>query len=71
MVAFVFYDSTTELAVSRDHDGEHEPLIVSKHHKNLTELEEQIIAMYSKGITVRVINKMRGSLRVSRFAKYE
>lgn len=41
--------------VPRDRDGEHEPLIVKKHQKNLSGIEEQIIALYSKGMTVRDI----------------
>lgn len=45
----------TELAVPRDRDGEHDPLIVKKHQKNISGIEEQIIAMYSKGMTVRDI----------------
>jgi transposase-like protein len=54
----------SEIAVPRDRDGEHEPLIVKKHQKNLTGIEEQIIALYSKGMTVRDIqdhlNRMYG-----------
>jgi putative transposase len=54
----------SEIAVPRDRDGEHEPLIVKKHQKNLTGIEEQIIALYSKGVTVRDIqdhlNRMYG-----------
>lgn len=45
----------SEIAIPRDRDGEHEPLIVKKHQKNLTGIEEQIIALYSKGMTVRDI----------------
>lgn len=45
----------TELLIPRDREGEHEPLIVRKHQKNLTGIEEQIIALYSKGMTVRDI----------------
>jgi transposase-like protein len=45
----------SEIAVPRDRDGEHEPLIVKKHQKNLTGIEEQVIALYSKGMTVRDI----------------
>ncbi|MEN6412674.1 MAG: IS256 family transposase [Veillonellales bacterium] len=45
----------TELLIPRDREGEHEPLIVKKHQKNLTGIEEQIIALYSKGMTVRDI----------------
>lgn len=42
-----------ELLIPRDREGEHEPLLVKKHQKNLTGIEEQIIALYSKGMTVR------------------
>lgn len=45
----------SEIAVPRDRDNEHEPIIVKKHQKNLTGIEEQIIALYSKGMTVRDI----------------
>lgn len=45
----------SEIAVPRDRDGEHEPLIVKKHQKNLSGIEEQVIALYSKGMTVRDI----------------
>ncbi len=45
----------SEIAVPRDRDSEHEPVIVKKHQKNLTGIEEQIIALYSKGMTVRDI----------------
>ena len=45
----------TEIEVPRDRTGEHEPIIVKKHQKNLSGLEEQIIAMYSKGMTTRDI----------------
>lgn len=36
-----------------DREGEHEALIVRKHQKNLPGIEESIIALYSKGMTVR------------------
>lgn len=45
----------SELLIPRDREGEHDPLIVKKHQKNLTDIEEQIIALYSKGMTVRDI----------------
>lgn len=44
-----------EIAVPRDRNGEHEPIIVKKHQKSLSGIEDQIIAMYSKGMTVRDI----------------
>ena len=45
----------SEIEIPRDRDGEHEPIIVKKHQKNLTGLEEQVIALYSKGMTTRDI----------------
>ena len=45
----------SEISIPRDRDGEHEPIIVRKHQKNLSGIEDQIIAMYSKGMTVRDI----------------
>jgi putative transposase len=54
----------SEIGIPRDRNGEHDPLIVKKHQKNLTGIEEQIIALYSKGMTVRDIqdhlNRMYG-----------
>lgn len=54
----------SEISVPRDRNGEHEPIIVRKHQKNLSGIEEQIIALYSKGMTVRDIqdhlNQMYG-----------
>lgn len=44
-----------EIAIPRDREGEHEPIIVKKHQKNLSGIEDQIIAMYSKGMSVRDI----------------
>jgi len=45
----------SEISVPRDLDGEHEPIIIKKHQKILSGIEDQIIAMYSKGMTVRDI----------------
>ena len=39
----------------RDRDGEFEPLIVKKRQKNITGIEDQILALYAKGITKREI----------------
>jgi transposase-like protein len=54
----------SEIEVPRDREGEHEPVIVKKHQKNLTGLEEQVIALYGKGMTTRDIqdhlNQMYG-----------
>lgn len=44
-----------ELTVPRDRDGEFEPVIVKKHQKEVTGIEEQILALYAKGVSVRDI----------------
>lgn len=44
-----------ELSVPRDREGEFEPFIVKKHQKEVTEIEEQILALYAKGVSVRDI----------------
>lgn len=43
------------LSVPRDRQGEFEPIVVKKHQKEVTGIEEQIIALYAKGVTVREI----------------
>jgi transposase-like protein len=44
-----------ELDVPRDREGEFEPLIVKKRQKNVTDIEDQIIALYAKGVSIREI----------------
>lgn len=44
-----------DIEVPRDRNGDFEPMIVKKHQKNVTGIEDQIIAMYSKGISTRDI----------------
>lgn len=44
-----------ELEVPRDRKGEFEPLIVKKNQRNVTGIEDQIIALYSKGVSTRDI----------------
>jgi putative transposase len=44
-----------ELSVPRDRDGEFEPLIVAKRQKSVTGIEEQILALYAKGVSTRDI----------------
>jgi putative transposase len=41
--------------VPRDHAGEFEPAVVKKRQSNVTGIEDQIIAMYAKGISTRDI----------------
>ena len=38
------------LSVPRDRAGEFNPLIVKKHQKEVTGIEEQILALYAKGV---------------------
>ncbi len=42
-----------DLQVPRDREGEHDPLIVKKHQKNVTGIEDQILALYAKGVSTR------------------
>ena len=44
-----------EIAVPRDRQGEFEPLVVKKHQSNVTGIEDQIIALYAKGVSTREI----------------
>lgn len=44
-----------DIDVPRDRNGEFEPIIVKKHQKSVTGIEDQIIAMYAKGISTRDI----------------
>jgi transposase-like protein len=43
------------LDIPRDRQGEFEPIIVKKHQKNVTGIEDQIVALYAKGVTNRDI----------------
>jgi transposase-like protein len=45
----------TTIQVPRDRNGEYEPQVVKKHVTNTNELEDKIIAMYAKGMSVRDI----------------
>jgi putative transposase len=44
-----------EISIPRDRDGEFEPLVVKKHQSNVTGIEDQIIALYAKGVSTREI----------------
>ena len=48
-------DQEVELNIPRDRNGEFSPVIVPKHEKRLPIFNEQIIALYSSGMTVRDI----------------
>lgn len=43
------------IEVPRDREGEFDPVIVKKHQKNVTGIEDQIIALYAKGVSTREI----------------
>lgn len=45
----------TVLEIPRDRNGKFEPQIIKKYEKNASEIEEQIIAMYAKGMSTRDI----------------
>lgn len=51
-----------ELEIPRDRDSEFEPAIVKKHQKNVSGIEDQIIALYTKGMTTRDIQDHLGQL---------
>jgi len=44
-----------EIEIPRDRNGEFEPRIIKKYEKTCNDLEDQIIAMYAKGMTTRDI----------------
>jgi transposase-like protein len=44
-----------EIVVPRDRLGEFEPLVVKKHQSNVTGIEDQIVALYAKGVSTREI----------------
>lgn len=44
-----------DIDVPRDRDGEFEPLVVGKRQKNVTGIEEQILALYGRGVSTRDI----------------
>lgn len=44
-----------DLDIPRDRAGEFDPVIVKKYQKNITGIEDQIIALYAKGFSTRDI----------------
>nr|WP_307588251.1 transposase [Paenibacillus wynnii] len=44
-----------KILIPRDRLGEFEPLVVKKHQLNVTGIEEQIVALYAKGVSTRDI----------------
>lgn len=45
-----------ELNIPSDRNGEFEPQIVSKHQRNVTGIEEKVLALYAAGMTTRDIH---------------
>jgi putative transposase len=48
-------DGSLELAVPRDRDGSFEPQLVRKGQRRLQRMDQQIIALYARGLTTREI----------------
>ncbi|MEK6264972.1 MAG: IS256 family transposase [Clostridium sp.] len=46
---------TVQLNIPRDRDGEFEPKILPKHQRNITGIEDKILALYAAGMTTRDI----------------
>jgi putative transposase len=44
-----------EIEIPRDRQGEFDPIVVKKHQSNVTGIEDQIIALYAKGVSTRDI----------------
>ena len=48
-------DGPLRLEVPRDRDGSFEPLLIPRHERRFTGLDNKIIAMYARGMTMREI----------------
>ena len=46
-----------EINVPRDRKGEFEPIVVKKHQRDISSIEEQILSMYAKGMSIRDIQE--------------
>ena len=46
----------TEIAVPQDREGSFEPKVVKKRQKDISGIEQKIIALYAKGMTTRQIS---------------
>ena len=44
-----------KLDIPRDRDGHFEPALIKKHQNDISQIEDKIISMYAKGMTVRDI----------------
>ena len=45
------------VSVPRDRNGEFEPILIKKHQREVTGIEDQILALYAKGVSVREIQE--------------
>lgn len=45
-----------ELNIPRDRAGEYEPIIIAKHERNVTGIEEKVLSLYSRGMSTRDIH---------------
>ena len=48
-------DGKLELDIPRDREGSFEPVLIKKHQKRITSMDDQILFLYSKGMTNREI----------------
>lgn len=48
-------DGPLRICIPRDRNGEFEPKLIGKHERRFTGFDDKIIAMYSRGMTVREI----------------
>ena len=46
-----------KIDVPRDRDGEFEPIVVPKHKRDISGIEEKIISLYARGMTTRDIHE--------------
>ena len=51
-------DSTVEIAVPRDRNGEFEPQLIGKHERRWDGFDELILALYARGMTTRDIQDL-------------
>lgn len=51
-----------ELDIPRDRNGEFEPIIVKKNQRDVSNIDDQVMSMYAKGMTVRDIQQHLESL---------
>ena len=55
-------DGPLRIAVPRDRTGDFEPRLIGKHERRFTGFDDKIIALYSRGLTVREIQRFMAEL---------